>query len=216
MSIGLFQPREQGLTGRRHPAAMNGRIRRRWNLPVLFKTTEVIQPEDIKQLKLRAESFQPPAEIVLHDPVPAIQRIPPSLPRRREVIGWHAGYDFGPARLIQGKQVAVGPDIGTVMCYKNRNIAKQRDAVLMRIVAQGSPLGKKCELLETYLFTVLGMFITKRPQRSGIPVAKRCRPIQPGSFSLCMPDGPKEGVIIQPGGMLLPETGIRGTLAFMR
>ena len=67
--------------------------------------------------------------------LPTIERIPPELPSRREIIRRNPGYDGGFPCLIKEEQLWVRPDIGAVMRHKNRDIADDLDSLVLCIGA---------------------------------------------------------------------------------
>ncbi len=63
----------------------------RGNFPVVGKAAEVVDPNNVVELKGAAESFDPPREATLLMNIPAIKRIAPALACGAEVVGGNTG-----------------------------------------------------------------------------------------------------------------------------
>ena len=63
----------------------------RGNFPVGGKATEVVDPNNVVELKGAAESVNPPGEATLLMNIPAIKRIAPTLACGAEVVGGNTG-----------------------------------------------------------------------------------------------------------------------------
>ena len=63
------------------------------NLPVCFEAAEMVDPEDIIEGQIAFDPGNPPAVIVSCKDIPPVERIPPSLPGRAEIVGRNTGND---------------------------------------------------------------------------------------------------------------------------
>ena len=63
----------------------------RGNFPVGGKATEVVDPNNVVELKGAAESFDPPSKATLLMNVPTIKRVAPALACSAEVVGGDTG-----------------------------------------------------------------------------------------------------------------------------
>ena len=138
----------QSLTGRLDPVPPQSRLRGSGDLPVGFKSPEVIDPHPVKKVELGFKSIQPPFEPPLRHDIPAVMRVSPPLPGFREIIRGdprdHAGLPIGQKIKFR----LVGPDIGTVAGNKDGDIAKKENPMRVRVAPKRMPLFKKDELLE--------------------------------------------------------------------
>ena len=55
--------------------------------PVAREAAEVVEAEELRQAEVRPDALDPPVEAVLLEDVPAVERVPPELPRLAEVVG---------------------------------------------------------------------------------------------------------------------------------
>ena len=78
---------------RRHPGAVLGRIVLRGHLPARGESAEVIEPHHVHEPQRLAHPVDPPAETVLAEMVPVVERAAPELAGGAEGIGRHAGDD---------------------------------------------------------------------------------------------------------------------------
>src|ERR1035437_2542983 len=118
----------------------------RRNLPELRKPAEMIEADVVKIVREPAHPVDPlRISLLLHD-VPAIKRIAPALAVFAEKIRGHAGDDFGIEFGIQAKQIGVGPDIGAVEIYEDRDVAHDANGTLRAIGTKRLPLFEEKEL----------------------------------------------------------------------
>src|SRR5258708_6280866 len=101
----------------------------RRNLPELGKPAEMIEADVVKIVRDPAHPVDPPGISLLLHHVPAIKRIAPALSVFAEKIRGHAGDDFGIEFGIQTKQIGMGPDVGAVEFYEDRDVAHDADRI---------------------------------------------------------------------------------------
>src|SRR5260370_5384328 len=112
----------------------------RRNLPELGKPAEMIEADVVRIVRYPAHTVDPPGISPLLHHVPAIKRIAPALPLCAEKIRGHAGDDFGIEVGVQTKQIGVGPDIGAVKIYEDRDVAHDANRMSRAIGSKRLPL----------------------------------------------------------------------------
>src|SRR5205807_1244847 len=94
-----------------HPPAVDRGLLSGRDFPKRLKSAEMIHPHYIEHLECRAHSFHPPTISVVREHVPAVERIPPQLSRRAEIIGRNARHGVPP------EQFGMRPDVGAVLSH---------------------------------------------------------------------------------------------------
>src|ERR1700732_1566657 len=129
------------------------------NLPELGKSAEMIEADVVEIVRDPAHTVDPPCISLLLHHVPAIKRMAPALAVFTEKIWRHAGDDFGIEVGVQTKQIGVGPDIGAVKIYKDRNVAHDANRTLRAIGSKRLPLVGEEELHDGEDMEILGPFL---------------------------------------------------------
>ena len=118
------------------------------DFPIGLKATKVVNAHDIHLGKGHPEPISPPAIIILSHPIPAIERVSPSLPGLAKIVRRDTGDKGWLAVLFQEKEVRVGPDIGAIKGDKDGNITNDANPSLVSIRFEFKPLSEKEELLK--------------------------------------------------------------------
>src|SRR5260370_718772 len=118
----------------------------RRNLPELGKPAEMIEADVVKIIRHPAHPVDPPGISPLLHHVPAIKRIPRALTLCAEKIRRHAGDHFGIEVGLQTKQIGVGPDIGAVKIYEDRDVAHDANRMSRAIGSKRLPLFEEKKL----------------------------------------------------------------------
>src|SRR6266851_9405150 len=118
----------------------------RLNLPALRKSAEMIEADVVEIVRDPAHPVDPPRISLLLHHVPAIKRIAPALSVFAEKIRRHAGDDFGIEVGAQTKQIGVGPDIGAIKIYEDRDVAHDANRMSRAIGSKRLPLFEEKQL----------------------------------------------------------------------
>src|ERR1051325_451202 len=108
----LTDGREEFPARRFDPAPALGCLVAARYLPAGGEAAKVIYAKNVDGLKRGGDTRYPPAKTVGTHALPVVQRIPPELARRAEVIGRHARNHQGHAPLIQLELFRVCPHVG--------------------------------------------------------------------------------------------------------
>src|SRR5260370_34496601 len=100
----------------------------------------MIEADVVEIVRDPAHPVDPPRISPLLHHVPEIKRMAPAVAVFTEKIGRHAGDDFGIEVGVQTKQIGVGPDIGAVKIYKDRNVAHDANRTSRAIGSKRLPL----------------------------------------------------------------------------
>src|SRR5688572_6238492 len=130
-----------------YPASVFGGGLPGLDLVVACKPAKMIETHNINKFQYCAEPLQPPSIACLFVSIPAIKRIAPQLPRRREVVGRDASHNCGQTVFIEEEKLRVRPGIRAIVCNKDRDIANDLDVPFICICAQFVPLTKKKKLI---------------------------------------------------------------------
>src|SRR6266571_5555045 len=142
----LAQHVEEIVFGSIHPTPVDSRGLAGGNLPIFFKTAEMVEPDDVVSLQGRTHSLHPPVVSPRFQNVPAIQRIPPALTGFAERVRRHPGNDGGLKIMVEVENIGMRPHIGAVVIHKDSHIPNDADGAGHAIRTQGTPLLKKSEL----------------------------------------------------------------------
>src|SRR5690606_23627754 len=126
-----LQTAEEVQTRTGYPRAVDRRLLPGRNLPPSGEPPEVVHPHQIHELKDTAEPVNPPAVAGGGQHIPTVARVTPELTGRGEVVGRNPGAHCRLARLIQGEEVLVRPDVGTVVGDVDRDVPHDTDAPLV-------------------------------------------------------------------------------------
>ncbi len=206
-------------TSRFDKLTMNG------NLPIGGETPEMVEPNDIKQIKIMREPCKPPAVAGFFKSVPIVNRIIPKLSCPAEHIRRNAGDETGPFRFGQFEKFRMQPNIRTFVSNVKGNIANEFDAELMTITLQSQPLLEEYELEKLFAIDCISKLDFYSFKSGLFMVSQFGRPLRPqpisdfASFFACAtkdrlatPDkmemsrnGCKNGEVFKPGFVLCAE-----------
>src|SRR5262249_25144369 len=110
------------------------------------EAAEMIEAHAIDECQYRAHPIGPPRVAGLRESRPVVMRIAPQLTRSAEVVGWYAGNHRWTSGRVETKELAVGPDVGAVVCDEDGQIAQDADRVAVTVSADARPLIEEQEL----------------------------------------------------------------------
>src|ERR1700757_2514125 len=116
------------------------------NVPSGREAAEVIQPNRIYVGEQGTYSIDRPAITRRTQRVPVVNRIPPQLSLRAEIVRRNACQEARPAILIKQEQFGVSPDITGIRRYKEWQIADESHALGMCKVLELISLAKQQKL----------------------------------------------------------------------
>ena len=187
-----------------YPAANSGGGLPVGHRPVALQAPEVVNAEDVVQPGGALDAADPPGVAVGLHGVPIVQGIAPELSIGGEVIGRNAGYLGGHVPLVQLESPGVGPHIGGVHGYINRQVADDADALFVGVGPQGLPLAEEQVLDVGEQADVVRKLFLVMCHRLGTAEADvLVRPIRPGLHPKMALEGHEQGVIRQPGGIFI-------------
>ena len=134
------------------PGFRRRRIRR--DAPVVVKSAEMVEPDDVVKLEVGVQAAQPPAVMRARELVPVVKRVAPKLPVRGEIIRRNAGDGFRESAFVELEDFRILPDVRAVGSDENRRVSDDADAVLEGVFPQRAPLRKKEELRDFEHFDV--------------------------------------------------------------
>ena len=100
----------------------------------------MVDAHDVHHLVELLEALLPPGVVLGLHGLPVVLRIAPELSRRAEIVRRYARNRMGRAIRVEVEELLVRPDIGAVLCEKDRHVAHDADALLLRVVVQALPL----------------------------------------------------------------------------
>ena len=174
------------------PAAVDRGGFSRRHFPKSFKASEVIQPHHVHHPECRAQPFDPPFVSGGLHAIPAVDRIPPKLAVRAEVIGRNTGHLGGPAIGIQLEQIAVRPYVGAIVRHVDWNVAHHLNAARVTIILQFIPLAMELPLPEFLDLDFLRVRLGDGP-------------CGPGLLAVGLFERHEAGEIVQPAALTLTE-----------
>jgi hypothetical protein len=90
------------------------------HLPGAPETNEVIEPESVESRQPVFETVDPPAVAAAAQPAPPVMWISPALARLAEEVRRYAGDDRRASLVIELEQIAVRPNVRTVVRHEER------------------------------------------------------------------------------------------------
>ena len=188
-----------------HPAAMLGGGVGRRNLPGGREAAEVVDPEHVEQREGVPQPGDPPGVVLRRVHLPAVERIPPALPRLREVVGRHTRHDGRPAVVGQGEEVGPAPDVGAILRHEDRQVADDRDAARGGPAPQPAPLVVKEKLARAGVVDALGQVAGRGGDHAGLAAGDIARPLRPRAAREVGLERDKERVVVEPPAVLFGE-----------
>src|SRR5581483_1548763 len=125
---------EELAAGSRTPAAALRGLPPGRHRPVRDERAEVVDPRHVDELERPPEALRPPAVALDAMRPPVVDRVPPELARRAEVVGRRTRYDL----LLE--QLPVCALVGAAGGDVDRQVAEDADAVRLRVRAKPRPL----------------------------------------------------------------------------
>ena len=189
------------------PLALLGSLGAVGHGPIALQTTEMVNADHVIEFLGPIDAANPPAVAIGGHSVPVIQRVAPELAVLGKGIGRHAGDLGGHIFPVQLEILGRAPHVGRVHGHINRNVADELDPRLPGVGPQSLPLAEEQELHKDvkvhFLFQLPAVFLHRlRLVEADVLIG----PLGPaGQVELAL-DGHKEGVILQPAGVLPAES----------
>src|SRR5712664_3652962 len=134
----------------------------------------------------------------------------PTLTVFAEKIRRHAGDDLGFEVGVQTIQIGVGPDIGTVEIYKDRDVAHDANRTLRAVGAERLPLFEEKELHDAADIEIVEHFRVRRLERRRIAMSQFAGPMVPAFQLETRAQTIEENEVIEPPLVLPAEILITG------
>src|SRR5258708_6501903 len=128
------------------PASLDCRGLNGGNLPVTFKTPEMIKPHNVANGDRPRHALHPPVITSGLAHIPAIQGVAPSLARGAERVRRNPGHHGRLKLTVEMENIRMPPYVGAVVAHKNGHVANYFDPALRSITPQGAPLLKESKL----------------------------------------------------------------------
>src|ERR1700674_87945 len=134
----------------------------------------------------------------------------PALSVFTEKIWGHAGDDFGIKVGVQTKQIGVGPDIGAVEIYKDRDVAHDANGTLRAIGAERLPLFEEEKLHDATDIEIVEHFRVRLLDRRRIAMSQFAGPVVPAFQLETGAQTIEENEVIEPPLVLPAEAIVAG------
>src|SRR5439155_9084658 len=184
--------------------ALSGGIAARY-FPTGSKSSKVIDACNVHRFQRGANAFNPPFETIREHPIPIEERIAPVLSCLAEIIGRDTGDNCGSSIGIELELLGIGPDVGRIVCDKNRNITDNLDAAPVAVGLQIEPLFEKKKLIEPLRFDLIVKLVASTSQGRRSAPYQRPFPLMPGRAVVSIFQGPEESIVVKPGSVLLSK-----------
>src|SRR5260370_15056363 len=132
-----------------------------------------------------------------------------------EEIRAHAGDDFGIEVGVQTKQIGVGPDIGAVKIYKDRNVAHDTNRTLRAIGSKRLPLFEEEKLHDAADIEIVEHFLVRLLDPPRIAMSQLAGPVVPALQLEARAQTIEENEVIEPP-LVLPAEGFISRAAVRR
>ncbi len=139
------------MSGGRDPVTFHSSLSFGWNFPIGGKTTEMVEAHPMVKPEIVLHTADPPAEAVILEYFPIVNRITPELSFFAEIVGWNPGNTKRFSFFIKFKNIAIGPDIGTVVGNIDGHIPNEFHPNFIKMVFKLSPLAEENPLAEFYI-----------------------------------------------------------------
>src|SRR5262249_49611502 len=148
--------------------------------PSAGEAQEMIDANGIEQLEHPREPPQPPGKPRLFVSGPIILGMAPHLSLPIEAIGWITRDPSGLTASIQLQELALAPNVGTVVSDKDGQVADQSEPAPVGVFAQRSPLAIKLELNEAMAGHFVSQSLPSRGQSPRLALPDPLLPFGPG------------------------------------
>src|SRR3954470_7681897 len=149
------------------------------NLPELGEAAKMVKTDKVTGLRGPAQALDPPAIAAAADRIPVVERITPPLSVGAKVIGRDPRDDVWCEVITQAEQIAVRPNVGTVVIHKNGNIAHHANGFVRAVMAKRMPLLPEEKLQDAAYGKIRSEFLLGRFDRSRFAAGQRRRPVLP-------------------------------------
>src|SRR6266436_1786350 len=134
----------------------------------------------------------------------------PALAVFAEKIRGHAGDDLGIEFRRQAIQIGVGPDVGAVEVYKDRDVAHDSNRTLSAIGSERLPLFEEKELHDAADIEIVEHFRVRLLERRRIAMSQLAGPVVPAFQLETRAQTIEENEVIEPPLVLRAEILITG------
>ena len=156
---------------------------------------EVIDAIAVEQLSVAARTLPQPAEITFGQHIPAIHGKAPILSGLAGLVGRRAD------RGVEPEFVLPRPHVGAVGAHHERQVSEQGDVARRR--ARRVPLLVGDPLQVPAVQDVVREIEARLRERGRLPFPQRRGPLEPRPLTLARAQRAKEGVLIEPPGLLV-------------
>ena len=165
----------------------------------------MIEPHNVHLFQRRGEPVQPPPVSGLLQRFPIVERVPPKLAGRAEIVRRHSRNHGRLAMLVEEKKIRIRPDVGRIAGNENRQVSDQMDTALVRLALEIAPLLEKQELSKPVPSSGFGQIATGIVHGRRFADANRLGPLQPARSAVDLFQGHKQAIIFQPGRLFIGE-----------
>ena len=194
----FFHSAEEVLAGSFDNLAVLGGLVTVRDLVVFRKSVEVVQADDIVELKVAGKALDPPAVPVFFEFFPVVDRIAPELACGREGIRRAARHYGRDKVFVKAEDVGVSPGRRAVHGHIEGNITDDFDPLLFGIGMEFFPLAVKLKLQEAVEIDLLRQFLCRCVQGFGVAEAFSIRPVCPGFPLIFFLQTHIEGIVKEP------------------
>src|SRR4029453_1925865 len=169
------------------------------------EATEMIKTNDIDVCQEGERPVDPPTITVCAKRGPVIDWIAPPLPLGRKVIRRNAGDHSWAVLAVEQEELRVSPDVARVRRDKKRQIADQTHAFGTGVRFQARPLMEHQELREPHLIDLARQISSDAFERGGPAPYELVRPLHVARPLVSDLQRAKQGVVVQPMGLVLAK-----------
>src|SRR5262249_17774706 len=177
----------------------------RRDVPGGGKSPKMVEPDHVDICQQRAEPLNAPPVPCGSDGAPVIDRIPPELSQRAEIIGRYSGNEAWPVSFIELEQSRIGPHVARIPANVERQIADQAQAFAVRILLEMIALPVQQELRKAHLGDRLGEFLSSGAESDTTALDQLRRPFEIMDALAFRLERSEERIVVQPVGLALAK-----------
>ena len=167
----------------------------------------MVYAQHVEHGELGFYTVYPPGVAVILHCVPAVDGVAPELSVGGEGVGRAPGYHGWVVLTVQLELSGVCPNVRAVAGHVNWRVAYNGNALLVGIFFELAPLLEEKVLHEYMVVYLLTQLLPSLLHGGGRSEAYILLPLVPWPAVVGGLQGHKQGVILYPGGVLLPEAG---------
>ena len=179
--------------------------------PVALEAAEVVDADDVVELRRSANASDPPLKAVLLHGLVVVEWVAPELTVGAEVVRRHAGDLNGHVSLVELEFLRLAPHVGGVHRHIDGDVADDADAETVDVALERTPLPEEEKLNVGEQLHVPAQLRAVALERVG-PVQPRAfvGPFGPGLHAEMPLERHEERVVRQPEGVFLHELAVGG------